>query len=77
MRPITSMCTRVYSGKMRDFDLFETKQESYHKLQVTFEKKRYLVHFNLAYQLYTNIDFSKKNDINRKIYHVKIEFKID
>ena len=52
-------------------DLTLNELAVYQKLQATLSKKQYLVHLNLARQLYIDIDASKEREMSAIIFHLK------
>lgn len=71
------MSRKIYFEKTRLLDLIEAKQKSYCKFQEVFERKYYLVYYNLDRHLYTNVNSSIKTGISEMIYHVKDKVKIN
>ena len=44
---------------------------SFHQLQSLFSRLTILIHYNLKYQLYTDMNTSKEFDFEAHIYHMK------
>lgn len=65
---------KAYVFKIK-INSIEQKLNSFQIVQESLFKSTFLIHFNAKQQLYVDLNFSKKNDIETMIYHLDHEWK--
>ena len=73
--PIAGTARKAYAGKTKVLNPTDDERNAYKALQHALSKRRYLIHYNSARELFADIDASKETGMGGMIYHVKGDIK--